>query len=263
MPLPDGVINELDLTVLRYIVLTGFYPNYTPVYKTEICPLDISHNTFRKLTPGMNAKLTFYLASNRITVQLESIKKVKGVQIELEGMSGSIIPGGTKMTSVFNHALYFPHNDLLRILTYAPQGTAIDAGEYILADLPFALNNPEAITIEWVVVADESNGRMDNIEVEIIYEEYSAFPLDYLLEQNFPNPFNPNTKIKFSIPKSDLVQIKVYDILGNAIKTLLNEHKQTGVYEVEFDASYLSSGVYFYRMITGSYSETKKMILLR
>jgi hypothetical protein len=84
-----------------------------------------------------------------------------------------------------------------------------------------------------------------------------------ILFQNYPNPFNLITKIKFSIPKSDIVKIRVYDILGKEIQTLLNEYKTTGSYKVEFDASNLPSGVYFYRMISGSYSETKKMILLR
>lgn len=96
-----------------------------------------------------------------------------------------------------------------------------------------------------------------NIEVE------NNIANNYLLSQNYPNPFNPITKIKFSIPKSEIVQIKVYDILGKEIKTILKEFKQAGNYEVEFDASNLPSGIYFYRMISGDYSETKKMILLR
>jgi len=85
----------------------------------------------------------------------------------------------------------------------------------------------------------------------------------FILYNAYPNPFNPNTKIKYSIQNSDMVQIKVYDIMGVEIETLLNEYKQTGTYEVEFDAGNLTSGVYFYRMTSGNYSETKKMILLR
>ena len=85
----------------------------------------------------------------------------------------------------------------------------------------------------------------------------------YTLSQNFPNPFNPETKIKFNLPSSAEIIIKVYDIRGKEIKTLINEYKQAGTYEVEFNASNLPSGVYFYKMISGSYSETKKMILLR
>jgi photosystem II stability/assembly factor-like uncharacterized protein len=85
----------------------------------------------------------------------------------------------------------------------------------------------------------------------------------YSLSQNYPNPFNPITKIKFSVPKPTIVQIKIYDILGKEIKTLLNEFKTVGTYEIEFNAINFPSGMYFYRMISGSYLETKKMLLLR
>ncbi len=97
-------------------------------------------------------------------------------------------------------------------------------------------------------------------------------PAQFKLYQNYPNPFNPVTKIKFSIPQTDspllggarggLTTLKVYDILGNEAAILVNEQKEPGIYEVIFDASNLSSGVYYYRIIRGSYSETKKMILL-
>ena len=83
------------------------------------------------------------------------------------------------------------------------------------------------------------------------------------LSDNFPNPFNPTTTINYSIPKKSNVVIKVYDILGNEIEALVNEEKSTGNYEVEFDGSKLSSGVYFYQLKAGEYIETKKMILLR
>jgi photosystem II stability/assembly factor-like uncharacterized protein len=85
----------------------------------------------------------------------------------------------------------------------------------------------------------------------------------YKLYQNYPNPFNPSTKIKYSIPLSQFVQVKVYDILGQEIKTILNEHKQAGIYEIEFNAEALPSGVYFYKLQAGEFLETKKMILLR
>jgi photosystem II stability/assembly factor-like uncharacterized protein len=102
-------------------------------------------------------------------------------------------------------------------------------------------------------------------EVDILtsVQETPFIASSYKLDQNYPNPFNPITKIKFSIPKSDFVKIRVYDVLGKEIQTLLNEYKTTGSYDIEFDASSLPSGVYFYRMISGSYSETKKMLLLR
>ncbi len=93
-------------------------------------------------------------------------------------------------------------------------------------------------------------------------------PVDFMLYQNYPNPFNPTTKIKYSIPSvgtslMKFLQLKVYNILGREIATLVNKQQPPGNYEVEFDASKLSSGVYFYRLTTGSFVETKKMILLK
>jgi len=95
-------------------------------------------------------------------------------------------------------------------------------------------------------------------------------PTHYLLSQNYPNPFNPTTTIKYSIPSLEplhatfqLVQLKVYDLLGREIVTLVNGEKQSGNYIVTFDASEYPSGVYFYRLSTNNFSKTKKMILLR
>ena len=93
-------------------------------------------------------------------------------------------------------------------------------------------------------------------------------PTKFSLEQNYPNPFNPVTKIKYTIPsnvKGEMsnVSLKVYDILGNEIVTLINEEKQPGTYEVDFDGTNLPSGIYFYQLKTGNFIETKKMILLR
>ncbi|MBK7978793.1 MAG: T9SS type A sorting domain-containing protein [Ignavibacteriae bacterium] len=91
---------------------------------------------------------------------------------------------------------------------------------------------------------------------------------NYLLSQNYPNPFNPTTKIKYSIPENvksekENVKLIVFDVLGKEIKTLVNENKSPGNYEVEFNASYLSSGIYFYKIQAGKFIETKKMILIK
>jgi len=85
----------------------------------------------------------------------------------------------------------------------------------------------------------------------------------FALFQNYPNPFNPSTTIRYAIEKESVVQLKIYDVLGNAIATLVNEVKPTGIYEVSFDASNLPSGIYLYRLITKEFSETKKLILLK
>ncbi|AFH48348.1 Bifunctional xylanase/esterase [Ignavibacterium album JCM 16511] len=98
-------------------------------------------------------------------------------------------------------------------------------------------------------------------------EDKTNLPSDFVLKQNYPNPFNPTTKIRYSIPNVGtglaLSTLKVYDILGNEIATLVNEEKPAGYYEVEFNATELSSGVYFYRLQSSTFTQTKKMILMR
>ncbi len=91
----------------------------------------------------------------------------------------------------------------------------------------------------------------------------SNVPDKYSLSQNYPNPFNPTTKINFAIPKSGLVTLKVYDVLGREVKSLVNEIKVTGAYSVEFNASTLSSGMYFYRLESNGFVDTKKMMLVK
>ena len=83
------------------------------------------------------------------------------------------------------------------------------------------------------------------------------------MSQNYPNPFNPSTKIKWQSPVTGHQTLKVLDLLGNEVATLVDEYKEAGKYEVSFDASQLSSGIYFYKLTAGSFVETKKMILLR
>ena len=90
-----------------------------------------------------------------------------------------------------------------------------------------------------------------------------SFPESFVLEQNYPNPFNPSTKISWQLPVGSYQTLKVYDILGNEVATLVNEFREAGSYEVEFDASKLASGMYLYKLQASSFVETKKMILLR
>ncbi|HEY5123912.1 MAG TPA: LamG-like jellyroll fold domain-containing protein, partial [Ignavibacteria bacterium] len=91
----------------------------------------------------------------------------------------------------------------------------------------------------------------------------NTVPEEYKLSQNYPNPFNPTTKIQYSIPKSGLVKLVVFDILGREIEILVNEKQTAGIYEAIFNASKLSSGVYFYRLTTGNFVETKKMLMVK
>ena len=98
----------------------------------------------------------------------------------------------------------------------------------------------------------------------------NTIPKEFILYQNYPNPFNPVTTIKFEIPQATsgmksntVVKLEVYDVLGRLVKTLVNENEQSGIYTVQFDASNLSSGIYFYRLTSGNYYAARKMIVLK
>ena len=85
----------------------------------------------------------------------------------------------------------------------------------------------------------------------------------YFLQQNYPNPFNPFTTIKFTLPKSEPVNIEVYSTLGQRIETLIDKRMPAGYHQVEFNAQNLSSGIYFYKIETGQFHDVKKMILIK
>ena len=110
-------------------------------------------------------------------------------------------------------------------------------------------------------IAFEQLDPVTSVEDEITVTEFN-------LEQNYPNPFNPSTKIRFIIPsdvkrETSKMSLVVYDVLGNKVVTLFNEEKAAGNYEVDFNAEELTSGIYFYKLTAGSFSITKKMILLK
>jgi hypothetical protein len=101
-----------------------------------------------------------------------------------------------------------------------------------------------------------------------LIDEGTLSPHKFYLYQNYPQPFNPITKIKFTIPSNvkrevSNIALKVYDVLGNEVATLVNEELAAGEYEVEFDGRELTSGIYFYSLITEEFRDTKKMILVK
>jgi hypothetical protein len=115
----------------------------------------------------------------------------------------------------------------------------------------------DLINGEEIFISDNTINKLKIVSGQILN------PVLYSLEQNYPNPFNPTTNIKFSIPDESDVNLSVYNILGELISTLVNEKLKAGYYDFNFDGTKCSSGIYFYRIKTGSFIETKKMILLR
>jgi len=112
------------------------------------------------------------------------------------------------------------------------------------------------------IVFDPGNWILKNSTSVTAVDDFNQ-PLSFTLEQNYPNPFNPSTSIEYTIPKSGLVTLKVYDVLGREVATLVNGQNESGKHTVEFDASNLNSGVYFYKIESGNFFATKKMILVK
>lgn len=119
------------------------------------------------------------------------------------------------------------------------------------------------IAINWNAPLVFVSGYFKSLISTSVNNEINYLPEKFYLEQNFPNPFNPTTKIKWQSPVGSWQKIKVFDTLGNQVATLVDDYKSPGNYEVEFDASDLPSGVYIYQLIATNFIETKKMILLK
>ena len=188
------------------------------------------------------------------------------ITMERDPISGNPIPARIKILE-----LELPHHEGI----IEPRMTDSLYGRY------YRLLQPGTYTVEVsgegfdtlfhnVVVSDEGWTQLDAI---ITYSEKVTSLDNYFLLQNYPNPFNPITTIKYQIPEISFVTLRIYDVLGNEIETLVNEEKNAGIYEIEFNASSLTSsvsaiggyasGVYFYQLKAGSYIETKKMLLIK
>ena len=125
--------------------------------------------------------------------------------------------------------------------------------EYFTDTLILVSNSIENDTLFLFV---EGEGILSSVEEENIVT-------DYELKQNYPNPFNPITTISYSIPENQFVQIIVFDLLGNKVASLVNEYNKAGFHSIQFNGHNLSSGIYFYKLITENFIQTKKLILLK
>ncbi|MHA2032753.1 MAG: T9SS type A sorting domain-containing protein [Candidatus Kariarchaeaceae archaeon] len=179
--------------------------------------------------------------NDQVTSFLDSTES-KSTSMNLE--SDSILWIGTNK----GHLLRF--NDGLEVVTqYAGNGVIdIEIDKY---------NN------KWILIINVGLLIYNEEGIVNIEDEYEIKSSSYLLSQNYPNPFNPTTKIKFQIPELSFVTLKVYDVLGSEVATLVYEDKPAGSYEYEFNAAQLPSGIYFYRLQAGSFIETKKMVLMK
>ncbi|MEO8233457.1 MAG: SBBP repeat-containing protein, partial [Ignavibacteriota bacterium] len=155
-------------------------------------------------------------------------------------------------------------------IKYTPDGTEDWTIKYTNSDFAGSSEEPTGMFVDTLSnIYITGMSALDYATVKYIQtptsvgSTLSQIPTVFSLEQNYPNPFNPNTTISYQLPISGQVTLKVYDVLGDEVATLVNEENPAGFYKVEFDASKLSSGIYFYKIQFEKFVETKKMILLK
>jgi len=149
----------------------------------------------------------------------------------------------------------FEGNEFVTVGFVNGHGTTTEAKNYRFLDANLTAGN-----YSYRLKQVDFNGTFsfsDDVNVDV------TGPLQFELAQNYPNPFNPSTTIKFSIPQSSNVTLKIFNTLGQEVTSLINQNMESGVHTINFDASQLNSGIYFYRLDAGSYSEVKKMTLLK
>ncbi|MBE0572772.1 MAG: T9SS type A sorting domain-containing protein [Ignavibacteriaceae bacterium] len=259
-PNPDAYVNVQDLSLLQNIILTGVYPNGILI---NAC----SFTSIEKIYSGEDFKVTFYINKSGITLYSNASVDVRAVQVEFAG--NIQISNNMFINTDLGHGYYNKDDEILRVLLYDRKAMkTIKSGENFIADIPSFISNPEDISIEKLILVDINRQRIMDAEIEIVYGTPPYIPLDYILYQNFPNPFNPSTSVRFEVPVDSKVMIKIYDILGREVKTLFNEQVPRGNYTIEWDGlnesgNQMSSGTYIYRMIANEFVQSKKMLLLK
>ena len=216
----------------------------TPLLIILLSILNYAQNTYN-VQPGVK--------NNQIVLELKNISKTETVQIK---SLPNPFPKGQAKGGAYERIKLT--NEKEKLVELLPEETKEIVYTF---DVDYNIGTTKSDTIEFTI----TDGNSINITKQFILQY--TIPAEYKLEQNYPNPFNPTTKIRYSIANVGsglaLTELKVFDILGNEIATLVDEQKEAGYYEVEFAATQLASGVYFYRLQAGNFIQTKKMILLR
>ena len=198
-------------------------------------------------------------SSTYSVIYVDSLKTSLSDDYHLKGIE-TIFPN-SEGTAIYSYDTYFDTTTSQGRLKGKPVGVEYLGTDYKSVILSFPL---------YYMNLDQAKTLLENILINKFNEltgvnedNHNYIPSAFALRQNYPNPFNPSTSIRFEVSNNKFVSLKVYDVLGNKVATLVNEEMAPGSYSVTFDAIRLSSGIYFYTLQAGSFWETKKMILLR
>lgn len=265
----NGNITTLDSA---QIGINGSYSlTHLPLDSCDIVAYPNSENqsdfvpTFYPSTLSWQLAVKVYTGNNPEKVNVRVYRKDK--MLGTYSISGLVSAQANSISGISGATVYIKQGNILRdyCITNALGNfsiTNLPSGDYqVIADrLGYIGAQQNAV----ITISNQDNINFSLIPLFVgIHLISDILPVKFNLYQNYPNPFNPVTNIKFDVPKSSFVTIKIYNVLGKEVAVLLNEIKSAGSYAIDFDASHISSGVYFYRIETESFSETKRMMILK
>jgi hypothetical protein len=261
----DGVVDVQDLALLQNIILTGQYPNGVKIEVTAPS-VPSTKNVFAKSELSSDAKVTYFVTEKGIVVKLENRVTVKGLQLDFSNIGENVVVKNA--SSIFGGASINVDKSSLRLIVVSESGASIEPGTHIVAQIPFSIKDPSSIAASNLTLGGSNNARIKDVESNISLNEAPELPTSFNLQQNYPNPFNPATMIQFAVPQDAFVRISIYNVLGQEVRSLFNGDVRQGTYAARWDGRdnsgiAVSSGTYIYRMSSGSFVETRKMMLMK
>ncbi len=246
VPRGGGVSSHIAIGPDNGVWFTVDY-NYSGVFSDSIIVTKFKDGIWKFFQYSIrNLEITYNIQKNRQSDAKIAVESTDKVWIASSGTG--LFSCDTKSGGIWNN--YNPYNSDIGI---AFIGTVLidNFGNKWITSA-----NAEGTIVEFnengIITAVHENG-----------EQAIEQPKDFMILQNFPNPFNPTTTINYALPQAGNVTLKVYDMLGREVATLVNEYKNAGYYQANFDAGKLSSGVYFYTLQAGKFVETKKLVLMK
>lgn len=245
---PDSLYGNIDI-IVKVVDYAGASEWQQPAFRTYYWIKKVSNDSLifpRTMGQILNHQYPFYESDHYVPYATVIYKR------------DAILHGSSWMSTVrnFHHVVTNSNGDSL--IELSEKNLAFSTSNY--------LDGAYRIFIE--VFDEAGNSDIDSMDVQfkngiVSISGNNEEPVSYSLKQNFPNPFNPITKIEFSIPQKEFVQLIIYDVLGREVTMLVNGELKAGSYNVVWNAERFGSGVYFYQLKAGNYIETKKMLLLK
>ncbi len=232
----------------------------------------IANDTFAGFALTELAKIKNKYSRNDVLTYLETLlPNTKYITLISKLIADIYLQDGqfNKAVSIYDNIIsYYPkdyqsiNSKFEELFAYINYKNDYTKAEQILTDI----NSMNLTDVDWaasIAMADNLLGIPNNGIIKKLVNYDANIPAKYSLSQNYPNPFNPSTIIHYEIPNDGLVTLKIYDDLGREVKTLVNQYQSKGRYDINFNASSLASGIYFYQLHSGNYISTKKLMLLK